>query len=71
LSQLPEEKLKTLSTGALIRSLLDYPLIWNDHLSSHSSPVVSCDRYLFSRHNSVPEFEQRKDCVKALLSYFH
>jgi hypothetical protein len=70
LSQLPEDKLKTLSTYALIRSLLDYPLLWNYYLSSHSSPVVSCDRFIFSQHNSVPEFEKRKNRIEALLSYY-
>jgi hypothetical protein len=70
LSQLPGDKLKTLSSCALIRSLLDYPLLNNYLLSSHSSPVVSCDRFIFSKHNSVPEFEKREDRVKALLSYY-
>jgi hypothetical protein len=70
LSRLPEDTLKTLSSCALIHSLLDYPLLSNYLLSSNASPVVSSDRFIFSQHNSVPEFEKREDRVKALLSYY-
>jgi hypothetical protein len=70
LCQLPEDRIKTLSTYALIRSLMDKPLLWNYYLSSNASPVVSCDRFIFSRHNSVPEFEKRNNRVQALLSYY-
>jgi hypothetical protein len=71
LRQLPEDRIKTLSSYALIRSLLDMPRLCLDYgLSSTASPVVTCDRAIFSKHNSVPEFEKRKDRVKTLISYY-
>jgi hypothetical protein len=71
LSQLPGDKLKTLSSYALIRSLMDRPgLSWSFSISSSLSPVVTCDGYIFSRHNSVPEFETREDRAEALISYY-
>jgi hypothetical protein len=55
LSQLPEDGIKILSLYALIRSLLDRPRLGLDYLASSSaSPVVTCDRIIFSKHNSVP-----------------
>jgi hypothetical protein len=71
LSQLSGDRIKTLSSYALIRSLLDKPRIWLDYLLSSSlSPVAICDRIIFSSHNSVPEFEKRGDRVQALISYY-
>ncbi|MDR1336885.1 MAG: hypothetical protein LBK22_08660 [Tannerella sp.] len=70
LCQLPEERIKTGSSYALICGLLDSPRLWDCLLSSHSSPVVTCDRAIFSKHNSVPEFEKRKDRVQALITYY-
>jgi hypothetical protein len=71
LSQLPDDRIKTLSSYALIRSLLDRPRLSLAYgLSNNSSPVVTCDRFIFSKHNSVPEFEERKDRVNALISYY-
>jgi hypothetical protein len=71
LLQLPEDRIKSLSSYALISSLLDKPGIWSDYaLSSNSSPVATCDRFIFSKHNSVPEFEKRNDRVQSLLSYY-
>jgi hypothetical protein len=71
LIQLPDEKLESLSSHALIRSLLDMPsLAMNYMLSSNSSPIGTCNRFVFSQHNSVAEFEKRKDRVDALISYY-
>jgi hypothetical protein len=71
LCRLPEEKVNTLSSYALIRSLLDRPRLGQDYLSSSTaSPVATCDRVIFSTHNSVPEFEKREDRVEALISYY-
>jgi hypothetical protein len=68
--RLPEGKVEVLSTYALISSVLDYPRLWDYYASSHSSPVVSCENFIFSRLNSVSEFEKRKDRIQALMSYY-
>ncbi|MDR1499663.1 MAG: hypothetical protein LBI58_01635 [Tannerellaceae bacterium] len=64
------DKVKSLSTYALICSVLDHPQLWYVYASSDSSPVASFDRFVFSIHNSVPEFEKREDRIQALLSYY-
>ncbi|MDR0698479.1 MAG: hypothetical protein LBG28_04570 [Tannerella sp.] len=70
LSRLPEKKLKELSTFALIQSLLEMPLLsLNYWASSNSSPLGTCD-VIFSMHNSIPEFENRKNSMEALIAYF-
>jgi hypothetical protein len=70
LSQLPVEKLKSISTVALIQSLLERPLLTLDYWASdNSSPIGTCYA-IYSTHNSVSEFENRKDRVEALISYY-
>jgi hypothetical protein len=70
LSQLSVAELKSISTVALIQSLLEKPSLslafW---ASSNSSPIGTCYK-IYSTHNSVPEFENRKDRVEALISYY-
>lgn len=71
LVQMPDEKLESLSSHALIQSLLDKPLLAMSYmLSSNSSPIGTCNRFIFSGQNSVAEFEKRKNRVDALLSYY-
>ncbi|MDR0575812.1 MAG: hypothetical protein LBG96_17625 [Tannerella sp.] len=68
--QLPTGKLKSLSTFALLQSLLDKPLLQLDYLSSGNiSPIGTCYK-IYSSHNSIPAFEGRKDAVSALMMYY-
>lgn len=68
--QLPGDMLKSLSTYALIQSLLERPLLDLDyHLSSNSSPIGASYR-IYSSHNSVAELEKRKDGFDALTNYY-
>jgi hypothetical protein len=70
LSQLPVSELKLISTVALIQSLLEKPSLSLDFwVSSNSSPIGTCYK-IYSTHNSVPEFDNRKDRVEALISYY-
>jgi hypothetical protein len=39
-------------------------------LSSNASPVGTCNRMIFSQHNSVTEFEKRKNRIESLISYY-
>ncbi|MDR2119232.1 MAG: hypothetical protein LBP25_06835 [Tannerellaceae bacterium] len=65
-----EEEVKTLSSYALIRSVMDKPgLSVLLGVSSSSAPIAQASRVFFG-HNSVPAFEKRDDRVKALTSYF-
>jgi hypothetical protein len=71
LSQLPDKKVKSLSTFALIQSLLEKPQLSLDFMvSSHSSPVVTCYNRIYSSHNSVPELEKRSNTYEALIAYY-
>ncbi|MDR1722542.1 MAG: hypothetical protein LBR84_01215, partial [Tannerella sp.] len=70
-SQLPQEVLTSISTCGLIQSLLDKPALYLDYMaSSNTSPVVTAERFVFSHHNSIPEFDKRKDRVEALMSFY-
>jgi hypothetical protein len=70
LQQIPEDRLKSLSTYALIQGLLERPLLALDYLfSSNSSPIGTCYR-IYSSHNSVAEMEERDDRFEALINYY-
>lgn len=70
ISQPPGDMLKSLSTYALIQSLLERPLLDLDYLlSSNGSPIGTCYRIYLS-HNSVAELEEREDRFEALTNYY-
>jgi len=70
LNQPPADLLKSLSTYALLQSLTDKPSLYMKYmLSSNSSPIGTSYK-IYAFHNSVPEFETRKDRVEALTAYY-
>jgi hypothetical protein len=70
-SQVPQKVLTSISTYGLIQSLLDKPSLTLNYMTSDNiSPVVTTERFVFSSHNSIPEFDKRKDRVEALISFY-
>ena len=70
LRQIPDKLLKSLSTYALIQSLIDKPSLQMEYmLSSNSSPVGTSYK-IYSNHNSVSELEKRDDKIEALTTYY-
>ena len=68
--QLPADVLNSISTAGLIRSFLDYPMLWLIYSASSDSSPIRNSYLVYANCNSIEELDRRHDRADALWTYY-
>jgi hypothetical protein len=68
--QLPADVLERISTAGLIRSFLDYPMLWLLYGASSDSSPIRNSHLVYAHCNSIEELDRRPDRGNALWEYY-
>jgi hypothetical protein len=68
--QLPGPVLKSISTAGLIRSFLDYPMLWLTYSASSNLSPIGNSYLIYAHCNSIEELDSRPDRADALWTYY-